>query len=140
MGKYEEKKKRSPIAVILVILVVICCCVVISTVALAGIIFLWAGTFEDSGGDEVDILNLDVSASYYNYEISIEVISGTVVWGQYNVVANDYEVTTSSVTSYAGNTATFIGAWFDMGDEVEVEITRVSDHRLVFSVSVIAGP
>ncbi|MBN1389852.1 MAG: type IV pilin [Candidatus Thermoplasmatota archaeon] len=131
------------------------------TVVLAGVVFLWAQSFtDDAGGDvetlnirgEIDVNGLTVSSVDYSC-LSLEVISGKIDWTKYKVTIETTVVYTSSTTaigtantgeSNAGDTAFFSATTLTgtdalvSGTEYSVKIVNIGDNKVVWDNDIIA--
>lgn len=114
------------------------------TVVLAGVVFLWAQSFTNETGGTVKALNLKGSLDDSDEELSLEVISGTIVWSDYKVLVNGTtQLSTSAGTSNAGETATFTDATstidFAAGTSYNIKIIDIAENKVVWEDDIIAA-
>ena len=114
------------------------------TVVLAGVVFLWAQSFTDEAGGDVDTINVKVKGfdDVTDY-IEIEIVSGTYTWAEYAVTVDGIAMTFVPVgtetSNSAGEKATFTAA-ADLGasqDEVTVKIVDIEQNKVVFEDDII---
>ncbi|MCU0799371.1 MAG: type IV pilin [Candidatus Thermoplasmatota archaeon] len=134
------------------------------TVVLAGVVFLWAQSFTNEAGGTVKNLNVrgDIDANgivvagpVYYPVLTIEVISGKIVWSDYKVTINGVSVWdvadlvtapetiaagTNTVTSNAGDTAYFSHSTLAVtsGTEYSVKVVHIKENKIVWEANIIA--
>jgi len=135
----EEKKGLSATAIVLIVVGALVAVAVIGGLMM-GVVFLWAESFTDDGGEEVDNLNLWASIDASEDTLELEVLSGTVNWGEYQVKVDMQDVITLSLSTSAGDTAVFNGAMWDPepGMEYTVTIFNIIENRKVWEDRIIA--
>ncbi len=122
------------------------------TVVLAGVVFLWAQSFTEDADGGVETLNIKVAA--YQDEtnsaadkLEIEVLGGTIVWGDYTVKVDGVEwLLFDDGDGVAGNTKTTAGQTavyysdadgesgdFLKGESYKVQIINLEQNKVVFT-------
>ncbi|MGA1793782.1 MAG: type IV pilin [Thermoplasmatota archaeon] len=112
------------------------------TVVLAGVVFLWAQSFTDDAGGDVEKMNVKGVIDDSDDDLIIEVISGKITWGNYKVTVDGSQLTTVTVESNAGDTAIFnddvTPVTFTAGTEYTVKIINIGDNKVVWEDDIIA--
>ena len=117
------------------------------TVVLAGVVFLWAQSFTNEAGGTVRSLNVKGSIDASEDTLSLEVISGTITWSDYNILIDgtlqSTWATSTPTTSSAGETA----VWDDDGTNIDftaaqsynVKIVDIAENKVVWEDDIIAS-
>jgi hypothetical protein len=106
-----------------------------------GVVFLWAESFEDSGGGEVVTLNLRGTIEGGDDVLIIEVYSGTVEWSDYSIMIDDTTpLSTTTTSTSAGMSAEFSSPLWDpeVGTTYDVKIIEISDNKVVWQDDIVA--
>ena len=125
------------------------------TVVLAGVVFLWAQSFTDEAGGDVE--NVNIKASAYDNDdsaaspathdyITFEIISGTYDFDDYRVTVDGTTVSvTDTETEYsAGQTVTLDASTettselFEPSDSVTIKMVNIAENKVVWEDDVIA--
>jgi len=135
----NEKKGLSGTAIVLIVVGVLVGLAVLGGLGM-GVVYLWAASFTDDSGGTVDNLNLRASIDASEDTLELEVISGTVNWGEYQVKVDMQDVITLSTITSAGDTAVFTGAMWDPepGIEYTVSIFNIMENRRILETHIIA--
>ena len=137
----EEKKGLSGTAIVLIVVGVIVGLVVIMGF-LSAVVFLWAESFTSETTERVETLNIRGSIDATNNVLEIEVLSGTVEWGRYEVIADESYLATIEFTTSAGESAEFTGLMWDPepGTMYELRIIEIDKNRVIWEDDILAKP
>ena len=124
--------KRSNTALIVIIIVVILCLLCIAPF-LVGVFFLWAQSFSSETVEHSMDFRVRCIADAAEDTITVEVLSGTVSWYDYEVKANDISLTTGSLETTVGDEAIFTGLEFEPGESIHITIIELENTRAVWS-------
>ena len=115
------------------------------TVVLAGVLYLWVSSLADTdkSAELLDIkgeLYEDLDSAATADKLVIEVMGGTITWGDYKVTVGGTEVTTTTTSSSAGDEETFTTSVpaLTQGTSYTVKIVNVGDNEVVWSKDIIA--
>lgn len=135
------KKERSPVVIVLIIVSIIVAVMIIGTIIMAGIVFMWASSFEAENNDvTIENLNIRVEIHTADNTLDIEIISGTWDMAQFTVMVDDVTFTTSTTIASAGQNVIYTNPVWEgqIGQEYNVQI--VKDNKIVWEDYVIATP
>lgn len=122
------------------------------TVVLAGVLYLWVSSLADTD-EGAETLNVKAEA-YADSNVAdvdkvvIEVIGGTITWGDYKVTVAGEQWYTATASGSAGDSVTFYdeGAGapadaepgFDVGNELTIKIVNLGDNKVVWEKDLTA--
>ncbi|MFW3145394.1 MAG: type IV pilin [Thermoplasmatota archaeon] len=114
------------------------------TVVLAGVVFLWAQSFI---GDEDTVDTMNIKVNLYADQtgpntadkIEVEVVSGQINWGDYEIRIGATTLT-DVTTSNAGDTLTIAAGLpvLTQGETYAVKIVNVGENKVVWEKDIIA--
>ena len=131
----EAKKSNTALIVIIVVIVL---CVLCIAPFMVGVVFLWAQTFTSETVEQSNTLNVRCSADASEDTISVEVISGSVSWYEYQVKANGILLSTTSFETSVGDEAIFTGLEFEPWESIDISISEMDAGRIAWSDTITA--
>lgn len=138
----SDKAVSPVIAVILMVAI---------TIVLAGVVFIWAGSFANDAEGEPEFFNVKpelttTGGNHPDQDLTIEIVSGTINWPEFTVRLNEVDLNVSSNEVNAGDTETLDvpngdfpsgGLTLQTGSVYRLKIISIDNNRIVFNDDII---
>lgn len=121
------------------------------TVVLSGVVYIWASSFANQAEGSPEYFNVKpelttTGGNHPDQLLTIDILSGDIIWSEFNVRLNDVVINVSTEQDKAGESEIMDipngdyasgGLLLSPGSEYRLKIISIDNNRIVFNDDVI---